>query len=109
MTQVRPRSLSAFTQGEIQRLFQNSERVAGVPGIEIRKAPQQREYGRILIVTPRRVGKASIRNKIRRQIKAIFYEQQLYKNGSDFAVLVRPGADSLSFDDIKQLLLTACA
>lgn len=109
MTSARPRLLSSFGKRDIQRLFQTAHKVVALPEIEMRRAPQQRDYGRILVVTPRRAGKASIRNKIRRRLKSIFYEQGLYKNGYDIAVLVRPGADSLSFAQLKDLLVKACS
>ncbi len=76
-------------------------------GFVILAAPRTRETARVLIVIPKKVGNAPTRNKLRRQIKSIFYEEKLFERGNDWVVIVKPAATHLSFAQIKELLLKA--
>ncbi|MCX5922553.1 MAG: ribonuclease P protein component [Candidatus Dependentiae bacterium] len=66
-----------------------------------------RRTGRILVVTPRRIGNAPERNKIRRQLKALYYELKLAERGYDCVVIIKPEGKKLAFEAIKQLLIQA--
>jgi ribonuclease P protein component len=55
----------------------------------------------MLIIIPRRAGKAHDRNRIRRQIKAIFYGEQLFTTNATYIVLVYEQATGLTFDQLK--------
>lgn len=109
MAVVRPRLLTKFSKHDIQIAFQTAKRVVKIPEMEIRRASQQLDFGRILVVIPRRAGKASVRNKIKRRLKSIFYEEKLFASGYDLILLVRSGADALSFEQLKALLSKACS
>ena len=69
-------------------------------------APKTKEFGRILIIANRKVGKAVQRNKIRRQLKSIFYERKLYDQGYDCIVIVKKEAVGLPFEVLEELLCT---
>jgi ribonuclease P protein component len=109
MTAVRPRLLTKFSKHDIETAFKTAKRVIKTPEIEIRRASQQLDFGRILVIAPRRVGKASIRNKLKRRLKSIFYEEKLFAKGYDLIILIRPGADQFSFQELKALLSQACS
>ena len=36
-------------------------------------------YAKILIVTPKKIGSAPVRNLLKRRLKSIFYEEKLYE------------------------------
>ena len=100
-------NLSAFTRNEIQRLFASAQRVVHQHGITILKAPQTGTHGRILIVTPAKIGAAPVRNRIRRRLKSIFYQEHLYNTPYDYVVIVKKHGIKTPFDELKRLLAQA--
>ncbi len=107
-----PRSaqtISHFSPKEISQLFKKARRVLTHPGLHILVAPANQSLGRVLVVTSRKIGNAPTRNKIRRQLKAIFYEEKLYEKGADCVVIVKLGGPNLDFPHLKELLLKAFA
>lgn len=107
------RRITHFTRREIELLFAAAKRVIYSPFLDIRCAPAQQEIGRVLVVASRRVGSAVERNLLKRRIRSIFYEKELYKTSFDWVILARPSITTRSFSDLKALLLrahaTACA
>lgn len=63
-------------------------------------------HGKLLIITPRKAGNAVERNRIRRRLKALFYQEQLYQYLCYTTIFVNPQAMTLSFDEIKDILLS---
>ena len=70
--------------------------------------PVHRNYGKLLIVISRKVGKSVLRNKIRRRIKEIFFKNKIYKvfSGS-FCLICRKGIAESSFGELEAELLRA--
>ncbi|MGE0207210.1 MAG: ribonuclease P protein component [Candidatus Babeliales bacterium] len=101
------RSLSQFLPHELRNLFKTAQTTLIENGLTIKLAPKSKEFGRILIVTPRKSGNAVQRNRIRRRLKSIFYQEKLFERGSDCIVFVGAQAPLLAFDDLKNLLLKA--
>jgi ribonuclease P protein component len=102
------RKISKFTKREIDYLFQHARRVVRTQACTILVAPRQNnELGRVLIIASRKVGNAPERNLIRRRIKSIFYEEKLFMHDFDCVVIVYKKMVSLSFDQLKNLLLSA--
>jgi ribonuclease P protein component len=101
------KDLSRFSKPEIDKAFKKARRVVKHAGLHLLVAPQQGPHGRILIIIPRKVGKSPERNKIKRRLKAIFYEEKLYEKGFDCIAIAKPGAAQISFDELKKLLLQA--
>jgi ribonuclease P protein component len=99
------RSLSRFTKTEIHTAFKLARCCYKIPCLSVLQAPKQALHARILIITPRAVGTAPERNKLRRQLKAIFYEQKLYEGNVDLIALFKKGASDLSFDKLKQIVM----
>lgn len=98
------RNITKFTKQEIDTFFKTARRVKQAAGFIVLKSPRQSTRGRILIIIPKKVGSAPQRNKLRRQIRSIFYEQRLYEGDYDWAVLVKPPIKPLTFAQIKELL-----
>lgn len=99
--------ISKFTKREIDHLFKHARRVIRNEFCTILVAPRQQSFGRVLIIASRKVGNAPERNLVRRRIKAIFYEEKLFEFASDCAVIVSKKAVSLSFLELKDLILIA--
>jgi len=104
-----PSPSSSWTQKEIKRFLLKARRVVQSTSVDIRTAPCQSDRGRLLVVTPKKIGNAPQRNRFRRRVKAIFHEQKLAAFGRDFGVFAKTGAPKLSFTELTQLMLTACA
>ena len=101
------KKISKFTKREIDYLFDHARRVIRNQSCTILLAPRQKEFGRVLIIASRKVGNAPERNLIRRRIKSIFYEEKLFERPFDCVVIVYKKAVMLSFEQLKDLLLTA--
>ncbi len=95
-------NLSTFTQKEIQAIFKSAKRAYKGPGLDILLAPTCQQYGRILVITPRKVGTAPERNRIRRRLKAIFYQEQLYNYQLDCFVIIKKPGIQFDHDELKQ-------
>jgi len=96
--------LSKFSQKEISYAFKSARCVYKEKRLTVLSAKRQCDFARILIVTPRSVGNAPQRNKLRRQLKAIFYENKLYNGSSDYIVLLKPKATTLTFSGLRTIL-----
>lgn len=100
-------SLSRFTKKEVDAFFKVARRVVRHHGLYILVAPAQRDYGRILVIASRKVGNAPTRNKVRRQFKAIFYEQSYYTRGLDCVIIMKKEGAQLPFATLQELLARA--
>ncbi|MFZ5954355.1 MAG: ribonuclease P protein component [Candidatus Dependentiae bacterium] len=100
-------NLSSFTQHEIAHFFKSSRRVYKGPSFDILCLPATKPFGRIIVITPRKIGNAPARNKIRRQIKAIFYQEQLYLNNVDCMVIIKKLPVALTLPDVTLLIKNA--
>lgn len=101
-------SLTKFSRSEISKLLASAKRAIRHQSLDILLAPTVNgQNGRILAITPRRIGNAPERNKIRRRLKALYYELGLYQKGLDCVVIVKKEGGRASFDQLKLLLLKA--
>ena len=81
-------------------------------GLKLLQAPATKEFGKILIIIPKKSGKAFQRNLIKRRLKAIFYEEKLFETPSIYIIFVYKTAIELDFQDLKNFLvknLKACS
>lgn len=76
-------------------------------GIQIRCAPKAGSVAKLLLITPKKVGSAPKRNLIRRRLKAIFFEEQLYTGNYSYVIFVEKAAVALPFATLKELMLQA--
>lgn len=95
------RLITRFSTPEIKKLFAHAHTVCVSKMFDIRRAKGIHEYGRVLIVIPRNVGTAVERNRIRRRLKSIFYQQKIYHHGYDYLIFVKPPAATASYQEIK--------
>lgn len=101
------RFITKFTITEIKDLFKNSKSVMRNPGLDISLSPSKKNYSRILIITPKKIGNAPFRNLIKRRIKSIFYENELYKKNKDMIIFCRKDIEKIDYSNLKNLIITA--
>lgn len=97
------RSLFSFSKAQVDAAFAGASVLGRINGIKLLSAAadQDQATGKMLIIIPRRAGKAHDRNRMRRQIKAIFYSEELFKVKATYIVLVYDDAKELTFDQLK--------
>ncbi len=99
------RLISSFKKKEVDQIFKASKKRIKKQGLEIILAPKILDFGRILVITSRKTGSAPKRNKVRRRLKSIFYEDKLFSLGYDCVIVVRQNfAINLSFLELKEIL-----
>lgn len=100
------RSFFSFSQTEIKTAFDQARLVKKGPGLKVLQAPtsDDAKTGKLLIIIPKVVGKAHDRNKLRRRMQSIFYEERLFEKPVITILLVYKTAMSLSFEEIKGFL-----
>ena len=108
------KELFHFSETEVSCFFKQAKKVKSVNGLKLLRCASPLagfdhpafDYGKLLVVTPRKAGKAHERNKIRRQIKEIFYTNQLYLRQGYSVVLVYKDAINVSFGQLTDFFLT---
>lgn len=107
------KALFSFSKKEVALFFVRTSFAAQINGMKLlaertHSAEQTGvNHGKILIIASRKVGKACLRNRLRRQIKAIYYEEKLSIIPQRFALICYPQATKLSFNEIKAFLTSA--
>ncbi len=101
----RARKITQFSKLEIDQLWKKVHPVLKHDGFLLLKAPRHGEFGRILIVIAKHVGNAPERNKKRRQIKALFYENNIYQKEFDWIIVLKKPILLLNFQELSELLL----
>ena len=96
-----------MNQSDIKKLFNKARRILKHPCLDLLIAPTQEVKGRLIIITPGRIGTAVERNTARRRIKAIFHEEGLTKKGFDSVVFVKKEGTKLDHAHLKQIILHA--
>lgn len=113
------KTLFSFKKKEIDAAFKSARMRQQTRGLKLLQAPfadvvrrsgtkeDRPTHGKLLIITSRAVGKAHDRNRIRRQLKAIFYEEQLYTQPIISILIVYKQALELDFNQLKRFLRSA--
>jgi ribonuclease P protein component len=100
-------TLSSFSRNEVSEFFKKAKRAFKNAGLTILCAPCTGTFGRVLLITPRKVGNAPQRNRIRRQLRSLFYQEKLYDQMLDCAIIVRSPAVEYSFEMLREFCVTA--
>lgn len=101
------KQISKFKQKEIDLLFQTNKAAYKSKEMVILSAPCILSFGRVLLITSRKVGNAPARNLLRRWGRAIFYENKLFELGHDCVVIFKPAAKNLTFHEFQEILKKA--
>jgi ribonuclease P protein component len=101
-----PEGLSSFTKKEINAVFEAAFSVYKDNFITILAArPSIKNHGRALFITRKKIGSAPQRNLIRRQIKSIIIENQLYLKKQDTIYIIKSLVQKPLFKDILKIVL----
>ena len=103
------KNLFSFTKAEIRHTFNNVKSSEKVLGLKILRAPRTLDFGRMLVITSKKVGNAPKRNLIRRRLKSIFYEEKLGKQPFDIIVIASKDTVQAPFSKLKEALINATA
>lgn len=98
--------MNRLTNHEIRLFFAKARRVRH-PSFDILLLPAKHPQGRLVVITPRKIGNAPERNKVRRRLKAIFHEENISSQGIDLVVIIKEPGIACSFDTLKDLLRNA--
>lgn len=100
---------TAFSRSEIQELFKSARTLCKTEFLDIKATRSDLDTGRLLIITPKKLGNAPTRNLIRRRLKALFYEERLYEKKYDFIFFCRPDITKLEFSELKKIVVDCLA
>jgi ribonuclease P protein component len=97
-----------FSKKELDVLLKKTELICKEKGLKILQAPVEKieqDFGKLLMIIPKKSGKAFERNLIKRRLKSIFYEEQLFTKPINTVIIVYKSAMQLSFSDLKLILI----
>lgn len=101
--------ITKFKYKEIKQIFKKAHHKYSSPELDIKISPPTDKIGKLLIIIPRKVGNAPERNLIRRRLKSIFYENQIYKHLYNFLIFCKPPIVKLKYEVLKNILIgTLC-
>lgn len=96
-----------MNQTEIRQLFNKARRLLKHPGLDLLVAPSALPKGKLIVVTPGRIGNAVSRNLVRRRIKAIISQEHVLSTGIDIVVFVKKDGVHIPYEQLKQLILSS--
>lgn len=106
MSRISISLLTKFRKSEIEMLFQTASLFFRSSFFVLLQAPATIAYGRLLLVIPKKIGTAPQRNKLRRRLKAIFFENKLFSCGKDIVFIAKSEqVKELSHEKLQRLLL----
>ncbi len=97
-----------FSKKELESTHKKTTLLCKEKGLKILQAQPEKieqDFGKLLIIIPKKSGKAFERNLIKRRLKSIFYEEELFKKPINNIVIVYKSAMQLSFSDLKACLV----
>lgn len=103
------KDLSRLTRSEISAIFDKARCLLRHTSLTLLCAPTPASHGRVLVITSKKLGNAPARNKIRRKIKALFYEEKLFTHMVDCVFIIKKPGMALSLQELKELILPAFA
>jgi len=80
-------------------------RLARSSMLYIKTMPNGLDYSRYGFIVSKRVGKAVVRNRVKRRLREIM-RQAAIKPGWDMVVYTRPAAAAAGYDDLRNMILS---
>ena len=78
-SRITPRDTYSFSSSDRGYLLSHARPLIKSDAFDMRALPTRSFCGRILVITPKKMGTAPKRNLIRRRLKALFYEEKLFE------------------------------
>lgn len=97
--------ITNFKKIEIQQLFKSINKICRYQGLDIKIAPTNHIIGRLLIITPKKIGNAPERNLIKRRLKSIFYQEKIYEHPFNWVFFCKKETILINFDNLKEMIL----
>lgn len=108
---IKFKKLFSFSKKEIDHFWPKTTLKKRTLGLKLLQAASDQpktepaQPGKLLIVTPRRMGKACQRNRLRRQVKEIFFQEKLFEKPVISILIAGSNAVNLNFDELKKFLI----
>lgn len=99
--------ITKFKYKEIKQVFKKARYSYISPELDVKISPRTDDLGKLLIIIPKKVGNAPARNLIRRRLKSIFYENEIYKQPHNFLIFCKPNILSLDYKTLKERMLNS--
>jgi len=102
------KEIFSFSQKNVDAAFATAKTHISLYGIKVLKgAPHsEQRHATFLLVPTRKIKRAVDRNRLKRRIKSIIYEQQLFKKDvASYIILLYPKALEYSFEEIRRFLM----
>ena len=94
-----------FKRPEISRLFKQARRIYKSRELDVLSAPRAKEYARLLIITPKKIGNAPQRNRVKRRLRALFYENKLFEGSTDMVAIIKKEGIDMPFEELKKVMI----
>lgn len=102
---IKFKEIFSFSKKEIETSLKSAKIVCKEGGLKLLQAPATKDFGKLLVIIPKKSGKAFERNLIKRRLKAIFYEEKLFEKPLVYIIIVYKAAMDLNFQDLKKILI----
>ena len=99
ITNLKPRDRRLSRRADFDRVFQHGRHNGGKL-LSVRSVSNQQPLTRFAFAIPKRVGKAVVRNRVRRRLREILRTMSLVE-GFDVVISVRPEASTAPFAALK--------
>jgi ribonuclease P protein component len=100
------RRITLWSNKEVGGLLKKSCRLYISPEFDVKVAPTRDAIGKILIIVSSRIGAAPARNKFKRRVKALFYQEKLYQKGYHWVIFAKKPGLKLGFQALKSIILS---
>ncbi len=72
---------------------------------DVRIMPKQGPIARLIVITPKKVGSAPMRNLLKRRSKSIFYQDKMHTSANDWIIFFLPSHSILGYEKLRSQLL----
>lgn len=101
------RRITQWTNDEVGVVLKASYRLYRGNPCDIRVAKTNRDIAKLLLIVSRKTGNAPDRNRFKRRMKSIFYQEKLYTKGFDWVIFAKKDGLKTDYQELKALMLEA--
>lgn len=95
--------ISKFKKKEILDTFKKTKFAFQNEQIKILISKSNLDFGKVLLIFNRKTGNSPQRNKIKRQARAIFYQEKIYEHKVNFILIGRLDIEKIEFSKLKEI------